>query len=64
MFYTLIGQLGTNKIINTGEHQSALNYPDQLIENLLDRDDHIQITPSVSTIKHSGRTQSFVGLHS
>ena len=25
---------------------------------------HLQIPPSVSTIKHSGRTQSFVGLHS
>jgi hypothetical protein len=24
---------------------------------------HIQIPPSVSTIKHSGRTESFVGLH-
>ena len=24
----------------------------------------LQIPPSVSTIKHSGRTQSFVGLHS
>jgi hypothetical protein len=30
-----------HEIINTGEPQSALNYPDQLIENLLDRDDHI-----------------------
>jgi hypothetical protein len=27
--------------MNTGEHQLALNYPDQLIENLLDRDNLI-----------------------
>ena len=39
-----------HEIINTGEHQSALNYPDQLIENLLDRDDHIIC---VLLIKHS-----------
>jgi hypothetical protein len=30
-----------HEIINTGEPQSALKYHDQLIENLLDRDDHI-----------------------
>jgi hypothetical protein len=29
----------------------------------LKSDNHIQILPSVSTIKHSGRTESFVGLH-
>ena len=29
----------------------------------LKSDNHIQIPPSVSTIKHSGRTESFVGLH-
>jgi hypothetical protein len=50
MLYTRIGQLGTNKIINTGEPQSALKYHDQLIENLLDRDDHII---RVLLIKHS-----------
>jgi hypothetical protein len=38
------------KIINTGELQSVLNYPDQLIENLLDQDDHIIC---VLLIKHS-----------
>ena len=41
-------------IINTGEPQSALKYHDQLIENLLDQDDHIIC---VLLIKHSLKVQ-------
>jgi hypothetical protein len=39
-----------HEIINTGEPQSALKYPDQLIGNLLGRYDHIIC---VLLIKHS-----------
>jgi hypothetical protein len=41
-------------IINTGEPQSAFKYHDQLIENLLDQDDHIIC---VLLIKHSLKVQ-------
>jgi hypothetical protein len=43
----------------TVENEKQCNLCTSIFGRLL----HIQIPPSVSTIKHSGRTESFVGLH-